>query len=532
MTVWTPPGFTVKQVRNVYSAATVDRHFGGDVPKPLGLILHVQDGNGGLFGWFDNPDSQASSAWWAGKKGEREQYGDPDTERFWTQVAGNWDYQAVECEGTPDEPMTAEQVETVAQILAAGHVRYGWPLAVVNTPGERGLGWHGMGAPAWGHAYCPGDIRKAQMPAIVTRARQIIDGQETPTMPSATANGWPVCTDVPGPTFTAPTDDTPDVVRDDLAKCFAALAMWLDTEVARITKAWGGRTWAQQMATNPRVTTSNHLSFTACDMPLAGINGYGSRTSGLSWAQEQQIGRILDRITNNRGQRIFEWGNDFHYPDGDPVHWQVRQAKPYGAGPYPAVVSAADVAQAAAKVDAIIRPIQSAVGAVVDGYAGPGTIAAVKKWQKAHGLVVDGIVGPATQAAMGIGTKPAKPKPNPAPTKKHANLKVDGDFGKASVRALTAALGTPVDDVISSQSTSYRRNLHGVTAVEYVAPSKARGSKAVVALQKRVGIKHPDGRLIKPTIRAVQQFLGVTDDGVWGAATSRAAQTALNEGKL
>ena len=93
--MWTPPGFTLRQVRNVYSAGTVSAHFGGDVPNTRGLVLHVQDGDGGLFGWFDNPKSLASSAWWAGKNGEREQYGDPDLERFWTQAAGNWDWHAV-----------------------------------------------------------------------------------------------------------------------------------------------------------------------------------------------------------------------------------------------------------------------------------------------------------------------------------------------------------------------------------------------------------------------------------------------------
>jgi peptidoglycan hydrolase-like protein with peptidoglycan-binding domain len=38
----------------------------------------------------------------------------------------------------------------------------------------------------------------------------------------------------------------------------------------------------------------------------------------------------------------------------------------------------------------------------VDGDFGKATVAAVKKWQKAHGLVPDGMVGEKTRGKMGI----------------------------------------------------------------------------------------------------------------------------------
>lgn len=160
-----PPGFVLKPVSN--------RTVGG-IGKTIGLVLHVQAGNGALSGWFNNPSASASSTWWAGKKGEREQYGDPDTDKFWAQAAGNPTYHSIETEGIPSEPLTDAQIETVAQAFAWGHLRYDWPLQLAEKPGDPGLGWHGMGGSAWGgHTGCPGDIRKAQRAQILARAKQI-----------------------------------------------------------------------------------------------------------------------------------------------------------------------------------------------------------------------------------------------------------------------------------------------------------------------------------------------------------------------
>lgn len=171
-----PPGFTLKPVTN--------RTVGG-IGKTIGLILHVQAGNGALSGWFNNPSASASSTWWAGKKGEREQYGNPDTDKFWAQAAGNPTYHSIETEGVPGEPLTDAQIETVAQAFAWGHLRYDWPLVLAENPGEPGLGWHGMGGKAWGgHIGCPGDIRKAQRAQILARAKQIAGvGTPAPTPP-------------------------------------------------------------------------------------------------------------------------------------------------------------------------------------------------------------------------------------------------------------------------------------------------------------------------------------------------------------
>lgn len=145
----------------------------------IGLVLHVQAGNGELSGWFNNPAARASSTWWAGKAGGREQYGNPDTDKFWAQEAGNPLYHSIETEGQPSEPLTPEQIETCAVAYAFGHVRYGWPFRLAEKPGQPGLGWHGMGGAAWGgHTGCPGDKRKAQRAHILARAQAIVGGED------------------------------------------------------------------------------------------------------------------------------------------------------------------------------------------------------------------------------------------------------------------------------------------------------------------------------------------------------------------
>jgi hypothetical protein len=167
---WVVPGAIVDYVRN---RSTPVRD------KTLGLILHVQAGTGALDGWFNNPAAQASSTWQARKTGEIRQFGDPDQDKMWAQAAGNTDYASVETEGQPSEPLTPEQIEAVAQIYAEGSKQEGWPFQLAEKPGDRGLGWHGMGGAAWGgHTGCPGDIRKAQRAAILARAQQIAQGDD------------------------------------------------------------------------------------------------------------------------------------------------------------------------------------------------------------------------------------------------------------------------------------------------------------------------------------------------------------------
>lgn len=141
---------------------------GGIANPTLGLVLHVQAGNGEPFGWFSNPASQASSHFWVAKTGAVVQFVDT-ADRAWAQAAGNVDYLSVETEGLPSEPLSSAQVRSLAALFAWGSGAFGWPVALAEKPGQPGLGWHGMGGTAWGnHPGCPGDLRRAQRAAVLS----------------------------------------------------------------------------------------------------------------------------------------------------------------------------------------------------------------------------------------------------------------------------------------------------------------------------------------------------------------------------
>lgn len=155
------PGAKYRPVRN-HSSYSMSEH--------RGLVLHVCQGNGSEYGWFNNPASQASSTFWVSKTGAIEQYGD-STWRMWAQAAGNSTFCSVETEGFASEALTDAQVKALARIVSWLHSTYGMPLTIIDSPSGKGFGWHGMGGAAWGgHYSCPGDLRKAQRTRILTLA--------------------------------------------------------------------------------------------------------------------------------------------------------------------------------------------------------------------------------------------------------------------------------------------------------------------------------------------------------------------------
>ena len=117
-----------------------------------------------------------------------------------------------------------------------------------------------------------------------------------------------------------------------------------------------------------------------------------------------------------------------------------------------------------------------------------------------------------------------KPTVKPSVTK----LPVDGYLGALSVGRLQQVLGTTADGVVSGQDRGNAEYLPALTAVEYT--TSAPGSKAVIALQKRLGVT-ADGHLGPKTIKTWQRKLGVKADGYLGLATGKAIQKALNTGK-
>lgn len=118
-----------------------------------------------------------------------------------------------------------------------------------------------------------------------------------------------------------------------------------------------------------------------------------------------------------------------------------------------------------------------------------------------------------------------------APAAQPHGLAVDGVPGPATISALQAALGTPVDGVISDQYAENRQYVpasDGAPGWEWT--NGGGGSQMIAELQRRLGVTD-DGILGPATVRALQERLGVDVDGYWGAATTRALQEKLNRGE-
>lgn len=112
-----------------------------------------------------------------------------------------------------------------------------------------------------------------------------------------------------------------------------------------------------------------------------------------------------------------------------------------------------------------------------------------------------------------------------------SKLDVDGWLGRATVSEWQAALGTPVDGVVSGQATSLVGWYPNLVAVSY----GTGGSALVRAIQRKVGAA-VDGVLGPATVKALQTWLARRDyavgtiDGILGPATAKAVQRSLNDG--
>lgn len=181
----------------------------------------------------------------------------------------------------------------------------------------------------------------------------------------------------------------------------------------------------------------------------------------------------------------------------------------------------------------------------VDGSYGEDTYNAVKEFQKDSGIVVDGVAGPVTLATLrGAKKESASPVPSvpsggmsvpvPRPAKRdkidedgrfgrktvrafqgwlnrehNAGLDVDGKAGRKTWRALQDALDAPYKDgKISRQSYRAEELGNGITqGWEYTGPN-SEGSQ---------------------TVELLQRLVGVDDDGIWFEGTTTALQRWLNK---
>lgn len=171
---------------------------GGSMSEARGLVLHIQEGTqAGSLAWSKNPASEVSAHFYVAKDGSVAQLVDTATVA-WTQANGNGHWISVENEGYHTESLTPAQVEAVAKLYARGVEVYGWPLSSTDSTSGHGLGWHGMGGNAWGgHPDCPGEPIKAQRPAILARAAQLVGNGGT----SSGGNSVTPATIAPGAPF-------------------------------------------------------------------------------------------------------------------------------------------------------------------------------------------------------------------------------------------------------------------------------------------------------------------------------------------
>ena len=153
----------------------------------------------------------------------------------------------------------------------------------------------------------------------------------------------------------------------------------------------------------------------------------------------------------------------------------------------------------------VIEALQRAVGAKVDGVLGEGTIQLLQKKLNSDPKFLTSVVDTSSDVDGRFGTDTVKAFQKFL-NANGAKLVVDGKAGNGFWKALQRYLKTPVDGKVSNQSHKAESLGNGITqGWEYTGPNSS-GSSMVKALQKWVGVKA---------------------DGVWGENTTEAVQRKL-----
>lgn len=174
---------------------------GGPMREYRGLVIHIAAGYfEGTIAWQLNDSSNVSSHFVVGRDGRRAQVVDTGV-TAWTQSDGNGKWLSSENEGfllgdrrhhDDWHLLSAPMIEANAQLFARAHLEYGVPLQLATSPTGLGLGYHSMGAESgynWGHSACPGEPIKAQLPQVLARAIEIVNGDDPMRTVLVKANG-------------------------------------------------------------------------------------------------------------------------------------------------------------------------------------------------------------------------------------------------------------------------------------------------------------------------------------------------------
>jgi hypothetical protein len=163
-----------------------------------GICLHIAVSTGAsLFNYFNQPGNPTSH-FYVRFSGEVEQYVDTKY-RAPAQLDGNPTMVGVETQGGVGANLAEgwydPQRESLADLCAWLHKTHGIPLQAMpnSKPSTRGVGYHKLGVDPyrvtggelWSESFgkvCPGDVRIAQIPSIITRAKQILTQEDDGTM--------------------------------------------------------------------------------------------------------------------------------------------------------------------------------------------------------------------------------------------------------------------------------------------------------------------------------------------------------------
>ncbi len=228
---------------------------------------------------------------------------------------------------------------------------------------------------------------------------------------------------------------------------------------------------------------------------------------------------------------------------------------------HPALVTHTSAVTSAGAMSASVRQVQQRLDVTADGDFGPITLKAVKGFQASHHLVADGIVGPATRAALGVNAGPILrvdlallPKPAPKPAVHRAaapSHRASATMSTtATIRAFQEKLGIPADGqfgpitlkAVKSFQASHHLVVDGIVgpatraALGVGAGPILRVDPALLPKPASKPVQHAVHRAAPPshpapapmsitaTIRALQEKLGITADGQFGAATLSAVK--------
>lgn len=113
-------------------------------------------------------------------------------------------------------------------------------------------------------------------------------------------------------------------------------------------------------------------------------------------------------------------------------------------------------------------------------------------------------------------------------------LDIDGRFGPKTVKKLQEVLGTTQDGVVSNQSVFSKKYHQSYSTSAWEFNDSNKGSQVIKAwqkyLNKTIGSTLTlDGKCGPLTIKAIQELVGVAEDGYMGKITVKAVQVWLNE---